>query len=271
MSNLIDQKSENMASLDDLDRLLIEQVNHLLRQLPKQKGRDIVKLVQCPSSDIPLLVNAVEKLLGFTLFDGNRLKRKFLVEALESLRQVPAIFDDQDAEDIKYFEMKTAAPFKDVLDLPNPTKALRLLEFKEHEAPFYHYVYLRLIHLMRSSESSEEGAQPGSSYASALHANKPAPIKPVPKAIVRKESRCPDKALCIHAECKQGHTPEERKFFAIRDRAVENGFDGSFVKTSYCIHWESNKCRRDKMCCFFAHGHTDLLCRECKTFGSCTC
>lgn len=274
------------ALLDDLDNLLINQVNNVMQTIPNHRGRDILKFLHSPC-EIPSLVDAVETLIGTPLFDGNQLKRKFLIEALQSLQQqvsIPLFFDAQDENDITYFELKTAAPFKDVLDLPNPTKALRLMQLREHEEPFNRHIYLRLIHMVKRGVGragpqplftsvpyvSDEGVQPGGSYASALNtAINPVPM-PAPKPI--KPARCPDKALCMKgSECKLGHVQEERKFFIIRDRAIETGFDGCFVKTSYCAHWQSNKCRRDKTCCFFAHGDADTLCRECKTFGSCTC
>lgn len=292
-----------MALLDDSDLSLIESVTEVIRKLPNHGRRSILKLLP-PPYEIPSFIADVELLVGVPLFGGNQLQRKFLIEALKSMDRPPTwsqhstLLDLQDQVDIQYFETKTGAPFRDLLELPNPIKALRFLDLQEHEKPFVTRVYLRLVVMLKKEPESkrpigfsqrpidipipspqptpapysDEGVQPGTLYVNALGV-KPAAIT-TPFAIPPKttEVLCVDKALCMMGtECKLKHTPEERKYFGIRDKAVENGFAGDFVKTSICIHWDQNKCFRDKQQCFFAHGAKDTLCRECKLFGKCTC
>lgn len=269
-----------MARLDDSDLSLIESVNEVIRKLPNHGRRTILKLLP-PPSEIPSLIADVELLVGVPLFGGNQLQRKFLIEALKSVPMPPTSpqkLDLQDQNDIQFFETKTGAPFRDLLELPNPIKALRFLELQEYEKPFATRVYLRLVNMLKKepipspephASYSDEGVQPGTLYVNALGV-KPVAITTPPKT--EAPSQCLNKALCMMGtECKLKHTPEERKYFGIRDKAVENGFAGDFVKTSICIHWDQNKCFRDKQQCFFAHGAKDTLCRECKLFGKCTC
>lgn len=321
------------AVADDSNTGLINWVNESIRQLPYHSHRDILKFLPL-KPDIDLLVDSVESLLSFPLFNGNRLRRMLFCKALKTAPRFTESngLDAQDNLDIAFFEARTGTSFHELLDLADPTSAMELLGVPDNELRFFTFVYLRLWQKLKPlpfapsttkpmmppplprpspqpvpqplsappspptvSFDSEEGV-PASAFKTPPTAtttatatvpttvNKPAVAAVVPPApkptptsmplpIQQPLARCRERAVCaMGVECKLKHTQEEVSLFRIRDRAVEYGFAAEYVKTSICQHYETKRgCYRDKHLCFYAHGPKDQLCRECCSFGSCSC